>query len=235
MDVDTAEAIFSTATQGIVVLHEDQVTHYNDAARNIFQFEPEEVMGSQWIQRVVPEEYRDEVHEIIRQKKTCRFETKRFRKDGQLIDVEMSFSFRGPIGIAFVRDITAQKRALQEQSAAREKSDTENQLKSQFLATMSHEIRTPLGSMPVVLEHRLTCDLVILSLAELLEDTELNREQRENLSLLRMSGNVLLNLINDILDFSKIAAGKLVFERINFDVRNATVWIYMSLIITTLG
>jgi two-component system, sensor histidine kinase and response regulator len=61
----------------------------------------------------------------------------------------------------------------------------------------------------------------ILGMTELVLDSELTDEQRENLGLVRISAESLLSIINDILDFSKIEAGKMELETIPFDLRES--------------
>jgi signal transduction histidine kinase len=63
----------------------------------------------------------------------------------------------------------------------------------QVLATMSHEIRSPLSG--------------VVSMAEVLSTTKLDREQRELLDVMLSSGDMVLQIINDILDLSKVESG----------------------------
>jgi signal transduction histidine kinase len=81
---------------------------------------------------------------------------------------------------------------------AKDEAERANQVKSQFLASMSHELRTPLNA--------------IINLSQFVVNGvmgDVNKDQKESLSLVVSSGQHLLNLINDVLDISKIEAGAL--------------------------
>jgi len=110
--------------------------------------------------------------------------------------------------IAVIQDITDQKRLEQELRSAKDAAEAANEMKSAFLANMSHEIRTPLGA--------------ILGFADLLRETHLDSEERENYhEIIKRNGEQLSSLINDILDLSKIEAGQLKTEILRAPIRSA--------------
>jgi signal transduction histidine kinase/CheY-like chemotaxis protein len=89
--------------------------------------------------------------------------------------------------------------------SARKQAAKANVAKSEFLARMSYEIRTPLNG--------------IIGMTDILYKSDLSREVREIVGLLRRSTEVLLNIINDILDFSKIETGKMILDEVPFNLR----------------
>jgi two-component system sensor histidine kinase/response regulator len=95
---------------------------------------------------------------------------------------------------------------ISERKRAQEAIEAAARVKNEFLDNMSHELRTPMNG--------------VLGMAELLLDTNLTTEQREDLNMLKMSADSLLAIINDILDYSKIEAGKLDMEPIEFKLRD---------------
>ncbi|MEW6704026.1 MAG: ATP-binding protein [Pseudomonadota bacterium] len=101
--------------------------------------------------------------------------------------------------VSVIRDITSAERELARAKAAAEAA---NESKSRFLAAMSHEMRTPLNA--------------VLGMNRLMLKTPLTEEQRRYATMIRSSGQALLELINDILDLSKIEAGRMELEFVDF-------------------
>lgn len=103
------------------------------------------------------------------------------------------------------QEIAARRLAEDKLRSSRDQALEVSQMKVEFLGRMSHEIRTPLNA--------------IIGFTGLLLESDLNGRQREQLSTVRSSGDLLLRIINDILDFSKIDAGKVDLEYSEFDLQ----------------
>ena len=104
-----------------------------------------------------------------------------------------------------IRYAIERKRAQKDLRKAKDAAEAASRAKSQFLANMSHEIRTPMTG--------------VLGMLDLVLDTELNAEQKDQLQIARSSAHSLLFLLNEILDFSKIEAGRLELVPVVFPVR----------------
>ncbi|CAM3306585.1 two-component sensor response receiver component, histidine kinase [Cupriavidus taiwanensis LMG 19424] len=102
-----------------------------------------------------------------------------------------------------IHDVTEEREAHRELARARQLADEASAAKLRFLATMSHEIRTPLYGM--------------LGTLELLSLTSLAHGQREMLSTIQASSQVLLQILDDLLDYSRAEAGRMHLDSVPFD------------------
>ncbi len=168
-----------------------------------------------WIQ---PEERARLMAIIEREGVVQNFEMQMRRSDGSVIWCEQSaravYDAAGKVGHyeGVLVDITSRKRAEEEANRARDRARDlaleAARLRADFLASMSHEIRTPLTG--------------IIGTGELLSLSDLTPEQRRQIEIIRSSGELLLTIVNDILDFSKLAAGRIVLEKLDFDLVELT-------------
>ena len=182
------------------------IVGWNPGAERLFGYTQAEALGRRMEELVATPETLAEVRANVDQTiagEAIRTVGRRARKDGSLVDVEISSvpvivngARVGMIGI--YHDVT-------ELLLARREAEAANEAKSAFLATMSHEIRTPMNA--------------VIGMSGLLLNTALNDEQREYAEIVRQSSDTLLTVINDILDFSKIEAGRLELEMQPFDLR----------------
>jgi PAS domain S-box-containing protein len=186
----------------------DEVTSWNPAAEKLFGYTREEAVGRDVDELIAASpDLRAEALEVNRRgsQQEYRLITRRTRKDGSLVDVQLLVA---PI---FVEGELVSRYGIYhdvgELQRARQAAEEATEAKSTFLATMSHEIRTPMNA--------------VIGMTGLLLDTDLTPEQRGFAEVIRTSGDALLGIISDILDFSKIEAGKLELERRAFVLRDS--------------
>ena len=109
----------------------------------------------------------------------------------------------GVVGIG--RDVTNLHKAKIQVSKAENKAQESERIKTSFLANLTHEIRTPLNS--------------IIGFSDLITDSELTQDQREEFSeLIRQSGKSLLSLVDNIIEFSKIENNQIILKKSQFEL-----------------
>jgi PAS domain S-box-containing protein len=203
------DAITSADLDGIV-------TSWNTGAERMFGYTAAEMIGHSG-DVLIPEgeqtSPRARIASVIEMGEG-RFEVTRRRKDGTLVDIEVTMSaVRNEAGevigvAAIAQDITDRRRAEQEREQFTRELEVRNErlleldgLKDEFVALVSHELRTPLTSIRGYLE------LVLDG-----EAGDVTDEQREFLGIVERNANRLLDLVGDLLFLAQIEAGKLSLE-----------------------
>jgi signal transduction histidine kinase/DNA-binding response OmpR family regulator len=87
---------------------------------------------------------------------------------------------------------------------AKERAESANRFKTEFVATMSHEVRTPMNG--------------VVGMTDLALDTDLSLQQRDYLETIKRSSEAVITVIDDVMDLSKIEAGKVDLQEGPFDL-----------------
>ena len=189
----------------------EQIVSWNSFAEKLLGMKPQDLRLRPVSSLYPPEEWK-----IIRSLNINQsgykhnLETRVIRKDGAIIDVDLSINIlkdeQGKIvgSVGMLQDITERKRTKEQILQAKLAAEEANNAKSIFLAKMSHEVRTPMNA--------------IIGMIDMTLDTPLNDEQRDNLKVAKDAADSLLSLINDVLDISRAQAGKVVIEEIEINV-----------------
>uniref|UniRef100_A0A7N0TCI7 histidine kinase n=1 Tax=Kalanchoe fedtschenkoi TaxID=63787 RepID=A0A7N0TCI7_KALFE len=214
----------------VVIGHQDSELRYRFIYNHFPSFKEEDIIGKTDVEIFTgggvkeSQEFKKEVLDRgIPAKREITFDTPLFGSKTFLIYVEPVFSKAGEtIGVNYMgMDVTDQVRKrekmakLRENIAVQKAKETElnktihiteeTMRAKQMLATMSHEIRCPLSG--------------VVSMAEILSNTRLDREQKQLLDVMLSSGDLVLQLINDILDLSKVESGVMKLEATKFRPR----------------
>ncbi|MGE5314693.1 MAG: ATP-binding protein [Acidobacteriota bacterium] len=196
-----------------------RITHWNPAARQLYGWAPDEVLGRTLsdvfkYSSFVDKRTREAIHLSMTNAGYWEGEINQPDREGNLLYVDVRVFRYGALAgdgsgeiIAVFHDTTRRRmderlileyqQKINENNALLEKV---NKRKDEFLATTSHELRTPLNG--------------IVGFLTLIEQGLARDEQEEKkfISQALASSRHLLSLINDLLDISKIESGKMTLQ-----------------------
>lgn len=122
-----------------------------------------------------------------------------------LVDCDARQAENGPMRmIGTISDISFYRLLHTQLERTLKEAEHASQTKSKFISLLNHELRTPIGG--------------IISMTNMLSQTDLNSRQRGFLDHIHSSSELLLTLVNDILDVERISAGKLAIESHDFNM-----------------
>ena len=186
-------AILDTALDSIITIDgEDRIVDFNQATEQTFGYERAALLGQPFTKLVpaAPDHTAKSLHE--------RIEVPAQHADGSPLLAELAVTRipveGSPLFTAYLRDISARKRAEAAMKSAMEEAERANNAKSEFLSRMSHELRTPLNA--------------ILGFGQLLQMQKLPPAQHDRIGHIVTAGRHLLSLINEVLDIARIEAGR---------------------------
>jgi len=198
----------------IVVVEADlRIAYITPSSERVLGYPPDELEGTPFTDLVHPDDSHSVVSHLVglngTGSETAVFEVRVRHANGQYrtIDWNGADLLDDPSVNGYVLnggDVTEARQAAEDLVTARDAALVASRTKSQFVSTMSHEIRTPMNG--------------VIGLTELLLQTNLDAEQAELASGVKVSAESLLVIINDILDFSKIEAGKMEIEESALDL-----------------
>lgn len=118
-----------------------------------------------------------------------------------------SLEIRGKSEFAVERRAGLRSPGESELYRAKRSAEAASLAKTEYLSVLCHEIRNPVS--------------VMLGMMDLALQTNLTHEQREYLTLMKISSGSILSVINNTLDIEKIEAGFIELESLRFSLRNS--------------
>jgi PAS domain S-box-containing protein len=212
--------IFENSAVAITMADErERLISWNKFAEDLLGMDREDLHFRQVSSLYPPDEWEKIRARDVREKGLQHHlvETTMVRKDGRIIDVDVSLSvFNNPedetiSSIAIIRDVTERRKA-------EEKLKETMGIKSQFISTVSHELRTPLAAMKE-------------GIAIVLDEVtgRINGKQKKFLNIAKRNVDRLENMINNILDFQKLEAEKIGLQIQNNDVKQVALEVHETM------
>jgi PAS domain S-box-containing protein len=183
----------------------------NPAWESILGFTRDEIMDSTFINFFHAEDspmVRSYIAQLLAGRRVKACESRFLCKDGSLRWMSWNavpFLQEQTIYLA-AHDVTEIKNTENALRTAKEVADQSNRSKGEFLSCMSHEVKTPLNA--------------IIGMADLLEETTLEREQQNYLAILRRASLNLYELMDDILNLARIESEFVNLEHLPFELES---------------
>lgn len=215
---DFSDALFNSYMDAYIIFKKEtlEVIEYNKTLDQILELPEATNMRGLYITQVmmryladdstnmdllmnkIPEDWYGEAR-FVSHKKT-KFDT--YLKSSVFVKDETEYQ------LLSIRNITEITKAKEDLEIYKEKMEKAASAKARFLSSMSHELRTPLNG-------------IIGTSNLILGENNLPENIKNHINVLRYSSDHMLGVINDILDFSKMDAGKAVFKRQKFNMKES--------------
>jgi PAS domain S-box-containing protein len=207
---ENLQELINSAPDSVIVIDEhNEILLWNPKSETIFGWKAEEVIGGQLANIIVPEELREAhrkgVERVVRTGETrlinSTVEVTAITKGENRIFIALTISRSKQAGktifIAFIRDITEQKKNQLELENKRIQLEQSNQQLEQYAWLASHDLKEPLRKIITY------SDLLLTRHAKDLTETVAHHLRKINESTKRMGG-----LIEAILEYSNISETK---------------------------
>ena len=196
---DLYQSVFETTGTAMILMNEKgEIIIVNKEFSNLVGAPLEKVTGRQWMKHVPPKSL-EILQNNIKVRRTNpedlpdKYEIEILHDDGtaRIVIVNAVMLPNSSKSIISMLDITPQKNVEKLLLEAKEKAESSDKLKTEFIHNMSHEIRTPMNG--------------IIGFSDLLEKEEdISVKGNQYISIIKNSGQQLLRIIDDILEISRL-------------------------------
>ncbi len=201
--------IFNNSKDAIYICNlEGRLVDFNQATFELFAFSEEELLEIEVHNLFHTQERKREfLYSLVSNQSVADFAIDIEQKNGKIRQCLISASmiqtseFTGYSGV--IKDITEQQKS-DDLRKARDIARQSAKMKEQFIANISHEMRTPMNA--------------IWGMSNLVMQTDLSGEQKDYVSSIKHSTEILLGVVNDILAISEIQNSQLKFDYKFFDL-----------------